>query len=639
MHDLFASPSLAGDLLGPAGPAARPSASTSTVPSMDGGWALADAWPTGSSQAVAAGSSAQDGQGLDPSFTEPVLGQLQGLDFVTSIRPRLDGNVQRVTLTLGWLGPGGRKREADIDVVVTAGKCDVTIAGKTYSMPKPAVLVYGAMRASNMLGAAVRDAVSREPERQDERRRQMERRDGAGAIRWPGTDRAQAGTVQEPWQTTLAQALDANGIGGAWRIGDYGLNTPPIPEFRMPGLSMGTATPMPELSDQALADARRTEELRQAGMAPVRELLRGPDGAPPTEFNYHGGVVDVVYGRSHTKITINTTTGGVVIGGRVQLTKRPAERVGGTAMVSADVLDLAKAADAAAMNRRPTALPGGQIERLFDQHGIARLSVPAAESASDRRYRAPDGLITDGVNAIARWSPDNALSLALANWWHNPETQMGLARAEGLFWRGMVGYFDLWEPSWEFLAGAGDSLTVVGTRSARALFCGASGWPDVDPSGTAYVAGEWSEFAVEVAMCGASKYLKGKLSRELAESGLTWQKYRSTKFRFTDAQRARAKAAWADSGRTGEFNMHHANTLLGHSRWRNSLLPMGGLDRELANGCWNIELVGRGAPHTARHVTLQAYEDWAAGLVNRQTMMLRAVSNTPYIHGPGCRND
>jgi len=70
--------------------------------------------------------------------------------------------------------------------------------------------------------------------------------------------------------------------------------------------------------------------------------------------------------------------------------------------------------------------------------------------------------------------------------------------------------------------------------------------------------------------------------------------------------------------------VHHATTLTGHSRYHNSILPTGELGSSVASSRWNIELLAMGREHTARHQALQRYEDLDAGLVNRQTIVLRA---------------
>ncbi|MBI5834149.1 MAG: hypothetical protein HZB16_17780 [Armatimonadetes bacterium] len=409
-----------------------------------------------------------------------------------------------------------------------------------------------------------------------------------------------------------ADALQRAG-GGSWGLTLWSLDGDGnATRTRTPCGSASTGTDSGYDADRAIARV-------MTGLAPVREVLAPSNGAAATTFDFHGGVVDIVFGLQRIVVSVRAGAPIAVVDGRAVGLGGTAELDGGTLYVPRSLRDEAMAADERAARRKPASLPSRQLERLFERHGLARLPTPAPDSPTQLGYRAPEGLFTDTVDAFASWSPDNALSVAIADWWHNTDTQLGMARAEGLFWLGMVGYFDSQEPSWEFLAGAGDSLTAGGTEALRALETWALGAPALDKDSDAYRWGVYAEMGAEVAFSGASVVLKHRAEKLIAQFGssaLVRERVHAATARRL--RREIAKALAEEAGHKVSFEFHHLHPLFGHIGGQKALFPTAGLPASIANSTWNMTpLIGGRAVHAAEHRSMAQMERLLAVSVNR----------------------
>jgi RHS repeat-associated protein len=165
---------------------------------------------------------------------------------------------------------------------------------------------------------------------------------------------------------------------------------------------------------------------------------------------------------------------------------------------------------------------------------------------------------------------------------------------------------DWFDNTANFFAGAGDSLTFGITDWVREQ----AGWnTTVNHNSTAYVAGEWTETAIEVAATGGSAALKTAAKK-------TGQK----------AARTAAAKATREIAREGN-KLHHVNPLFGHPGGKKALFPTGGLPPSIHSGAWNLELLDDAA-HLAAHRRMVQLESVAAKAVNPGMTALRMIRNS-----------
>lgn len=175
----------------------------------------------------------------------------------------------------------------------------------------------------------------------------------------------------------------------------------------------------------------------------------------------------------------------------------------------------------------------------------------------------------------------------------------------------------------DFVAGFGDSLTFGATAAARKNILWMMYRDDddgVDYDSTAYMAGEYTEVAVEIAVTGGSAAMKslakgtcksvvrGEMQRELRGNGLAREIQRRV------------------------VTPHHKNPLYGHPLQlggKKAVFPTAGLPAAIHSGKANIKLVAKGVgrvpseAHLAEHGRVIAAERIGTILVNPLTTSSR----------------
>jgi len=156
-----------------------------------------------------------------------------------------------------------------------------------------------------------------------------------------------------------------------------------------------------------------------------------------------------------------------------------------------------------------------------------------------------------------------------------------------------------------FWAGVGDSLTFGLTDRVRDWL----GVNDaVDKTSVAYRAGEYTEVGAEILLTGGSKVLVRKALQKGAKR-----------------IRSEALAMTWHIPRNGK-QLHHINPLLGHPGGKHALFPLGGLNKKIHSGWWNLRLIDR-ATHKKLHRRMKRLEDALRWHTNRYTIPARTLNN------------
>lgn len=197
-----------------------------------------------------------------------------------------------------------------------------------------------------------------------------------------------------------------------------------------------------------------------------------------------------------------------------------------------------------------------------------------------------------------------------------------------------------------FWAGAGDSLTFGGTGLFRSLI----GVNDVVNEGSgAYIAGMYTEMAVEIAASGGSAALKAasrnaarRVGSTVLREAATAEAKRVFPAAFTKSAKldANGTKVLTKSGRqsmTQASIVHHNNPLAGHP-WnltgnvvRETLFPLRGLPATFNSGRWNLKAFANTAAgkaaHEATHIGMMKLENILMKGFNRYTIPARVVRN------------